>query len=49
MPGFPVLHDLPELAQTPIHWVNDTIQPSHPLLAPSPPAHNLSQHQALFQ
>ena len=29
---------LPELAQTHVHWVSDTIQPSHPLLSPSPPA-----------
>ena len=49
MPGFPVLHHLPELAQTHVHWVGDAIQPSHPLLAPSPPAFNLSQHQCLFQ
>ena len=27
----------------------DTIQPSHPLSSPSPPAFNLSQHQGLFQ
>ena len=33
-PGFPVLHHLPELAQTPVHWVNDAIQPSFPLLPP---------------
>ena len=32
MPGFPVLHHLPELAQTHIHWVNDAIQPSHPVI-----------------
>ena len=31
MPGFPVLHHLPELAQTHVYWVDDTIQPSHPL------------------
>ena len=37
-PGFPVLHYLPELAQTHVHWVNDAIQPSHPLLSPSSPA-----------
>ena len=49
MPGFPVLHHLPEFAQTQIHWVDDAIQPSHPLLSPSPPAFNLSQHQGLFQ
>ena len=30
-PSFPVLHYLPELAQTPVHWVGDAIQPSHPL------------------
>ena len=30
-PGFPVLHHLPELAQTHVHWVGDAIQPSHPL------------------
>ena len=35
-PGFPVLHHLLELAQTHIHWVSDTIQPSHPLSSPSP-------------
>ena len=48
MPGFPVLHHLPEFAQTHVHWVDDTIQPSHPLLPTSPPALNLSQHQGLF-
>ena len=47
--GFPVLHYLPEVAQTHIHWVNDAIQPSHLLSSPSPPALNLSQHQGLFQ
>ena len=31
MPGFPVLHCLPEFAQTHVHWVGDAIQPSHPL------------------
>ena len=48
-PGFPVHHQLPGLAQTHIHRVGDAIQPSHPLLSPSPPAFNLSQHQSLFQ
>ena len=38
-----------ELAQTHVHWVSDAIQPFHPLLSPSPPALNLSQHQYLFQ
>ena len=49
MPGFPVLHHLPELAQTHVHWVSDAIQPFHILLAPSLPALNLFQHQGLFQ
>ena len=49
MPGFPVHHQLPELTQTYIHRVSDAIQPSHPLLSPSPPAFNLSKHQGLFQ
>ena len=48
-PGLPVHHQLPEFTQTHIHWVSDAIQPSHPLSSPSPPAHNLSQHQRLFQ
>ena len=49
MPGFPVHHQLPELAQTHVHRVGDAIQPSHPLSSPFPPAFNLSQHQSLFQ
>ena len=48
-PGFPVLHYSPEFAQTHVHWVSDTIQPSHSLSPPSPPALNLFQHQGLFQ
>ena len=48
-PGFPIHHQLPEHAQTHVHWVGDAIQPSHPLSSPSPPAFNLSQHQNLFQ
>ena len=43
-PGFPVHHQLPELAQTHVHEVSDAIQPSHPLSSSSPPAFNLSQH-----
>ena len=43
--GFPVHHQLLELAQTHVHWVGDAIQPSHPLSALSFPAFNLSQHQ----
>ena len=46
-PGFPVLDYLPEFAQTPVHCVGDAIQPSYPLLSPSPPAFDLSQHQVL--
>ena len=38
-PGFPVLYHLPELAQIHVHWVSDAIQPSHPLLSPSPSAY----------
>ena len=49
MPGLPVHHQLPEFTQTHVHRVSDAIQPSHPLLSPSPPALNLSQHQGLFQ
>ena len=49
MPGLPVHQQLPEFTQTHVHWVSDAIQPSHPLLAPSPSAFNLSQHQSLFQ
>ena len=50
-PGFPVHYQLAEhqLAQTHVHRVSDAIQPSHPLLSPSPPAFDLSQHQDLFQ
>ena len=48
-PGLPVHHQLPELAQTHVHWVSEAIQPSHSLLSPSPPAFDLSQHQGLFQ
>ena len=49
MPGFPVLHHLPEFAQTHVHWVSDAIQPSHPLLPPFPLAFNLFQPHSLFQ
>ena len=47
MPGFPVLQYLPEFAQTHVHWVDNAIQPSHPLSLPSTPALNLSQNQTL--
>ena len=47
MPGFSVLHHLLELVRTHVGWVNEAIQPSHPLSSPSPPTFNLSQHQGL--
>ena len=49
MPGLPVHHQLLKITQTHVHWVGDAIQPSHPLLSPSPPAFNLDQHQGLFK
>ena len=49
MPGLSVHHQLPESTQTHVYRVSDTIQPSHPLLSPSPPTPNPSQHQGLFQ
>ena len=45
----PVHHQLLELTQTHVHRVGDAIKPSHPLLFPSPPAPNPSQHQGHFQ
>ena len=48
-PDLPVHHQLPEFTQTHVHQVSDAIQPSHPLLSPSPPAFNLSKHQGLFK
>ena len=47
--GSSVPQYLPEFAQTHVHRVGDAIQPSHPLLLPSPPAFTPSQHQGLFQ
>ena len=41
-PGLPVHRQLLEFSQTHVRWVGDAIQPSHPLLSPSPPAFNLS-------
>ena len=49
IPGFPFVHYLLDLAKSHVHWVNNAIRPSYPLLPPSPPAFNLSQHQGLFQ
>ena len=48
MPGLPVHYQLPELAQTHLHWASDATQTFHPL-SPLPPAFNLSQHQGLFK
>ena len=48
-PGLPVHDQLLEFTQTHVHRVSDAIQPSHPLLSPSPPTFNLSQHQGLFK
>ena len=45
IPGLPVHHQLLEFTQTHLHWVGDTIQSSHPLSSPFPPAFSLSQHQ----
>ena len=47
--GLPGHHQLPEFTQIHVHRVGDAIQPSHPLMSPSPPALNPSQHQGFFQ
>ena len=49
MPGFPVHHQVPEVAQTYLHRVGDAMQPSHPLSSPFPPVPSPSQDQGLFQ
>ena len=49
MPGLPVHHQLKESTQTHVHRVGNAFQQSHPLLSPSSPALNLSQHQGLFK
>ena len=38
----------PRACSNSVHWVSDATQPFHPLLSPSPPAFNLSQHQGPF-
>ena len=48
MPGLPVHHQLPEFTQTHVHQVIDAIQPSHPLLFPSPPTCSLSRRTKEF-
>ena len=47
--GFPVHHQLPESTQTHLHWGSDGIQPSYPVMSPSPPALNLSPASGCFQ
>ena len=49
MPSLPVYHQLRQFTQTHVHWVDDAIQPSHPLSSSSPPTFNLSKHQGLFK
>ena len=49
MPGFFILHYLLEFPQIHVHWVDNSIQPFHPLPSPTPPALSLSQHQGRFQ
>ena len=49
MPGLPVRHQHPKFTQTHVNWVGDAIQPSHPLLSPSPPTFNLSQSYILWE
>ena len=44
----PVLHHLLKFAQAHVHRADDAIQPSHPLLSPSPPAFCCSWHHGLF-
>ena len=42
------LNQFPASTQTHVHWLDDAIQPSHPLLSASPPALNLSHHHGFF-
>ena len=48
-PGSSVLLSLLEFPQIYVHWVDDAISPSHPMLSPSSVAFHLSQHQGLYQ
>ena len=48
-PGPPVFHCLLELGQIHVVRFSETVQLSHPLSPPSPPAFTLLQHQGLFQ
>jgi len=47
-PGFPVLHHLPEFAQSHVLWVGDATEPPHSLSSPSPPAFRLSFFEIFF-
>ena len=47
-PSFPVLRYFLEFAKTHVHWIDDAIQPCHPLSSPFPPALNLSQLRGLY-
>ena len=47
-PGFSVLHNPLEFAQTHVHWISDIIQPAHTLSSPSPPALNLFPSVRVF-
>ena len=47
-PGLPVHHQIPEFTQTNVHWVDDAIQLSHPLLSPSLPASESFPMSQLF-
>ena len=49
IPDLPIHHQLLKLTQIQVHWVSDAILPSHPLLNPSPPTYNRSQHLGLFK
>ena len=48
-PSFPVLHHLPEFAQTHVHWVDGAIPPSHPLPPSSLFAFNLSKNRKILR
>ena len=48
-PGLPVRHQVPEFTQTHVHWVNDAIQPSHPLSFLFSPAFNSVPESGSFE
>ena len=49
MPDLAVYHQLPEFTQTHVHRVGDAIQPSHPLLSPSPHASSKETGTSVLQ